>query len=205
MRLSPRWVAILAAAGTTSAFASTTVYTDSVTFLSTLLAGSYTEGFTVATGGVYNSPLSFSGGDFSYQVSTPTVAVGVYRSTTFLGNTYEAESLTITFTGGGATAIGGNFYLTNQADAFQAQPVTLTLSDGTTSTFTPTSASVGSYVGFVSTLPITSLVISAPALLQFNALDNITVGVTSAVPEAGTLALMALGMGWLVVRRRYGH
>ncbi len=191
---------LLLAAGLTalsaSPFAATTVYSSSASFLANVQPGSYTETFTglanPATG-----PVSFSGSGFSYSASAPS---DIYLEGGFLGANQVAETLTIAFTGGNVSAVGGNFFATNISDAFQSVAITLKLSDNTTVIFTPTSAA-DSYRGFASDLNITSLTVSAAGASLYAGVDNLTVGV-SAVPEPGSWALMGLGVAGLLLARR---
>ena len=185
------------AALSASSFAATTVYTSSASFLTHVAPGAYTETFN---GLPSTPPESFASLAFAYTVSAPG---GLYGSGEFLGANQPDEALTVTFTSGNVTAVGGNFYATNISDTFQAVAITLTLSDSTTVTFTPTSAA-DSYRGFASTLTITSLTIASPGVSLYGGLDNLTVGV-SAVPEPASALLMALGVAGLLVagRRRY--
>ena len=185
------------AALSASSFAATTVYGSAASFLPHVAPGAYTETFN---GLPSTPPDSFAGGAFAYTVSAPD---GLYGSGEFLGTNLPDEALTVTFTSGNVTAVGGNFYATNISDTFQAVAITLTLSDSTTVTFTPTSAA-DSYRGFASTLTITSLTIASPGVSLYGGLDNLTVGV-SAVPEPASALLMALGVAGLLVagRRRY--
>jgi len=179
-----------------SSFAATTVYTSQPSFLSQLSAPAYTEGFT----GLANpapGPVQFAGGGFSYSASAPS---DIYLAGGFLGTSQIDEDLTIVFAGGNVTAVGANFFATNFTDAFQAVPITITLSDGTAQTFTPSSLA-GSFRGFVSTAAITSLVISRPGASLYGGLDNLTVG-TTPVPEPASWALLALGGASLIVARR---
>ena len=100
--------------------------------------------------------------------------------------------------------MGGNFYVSDVNDNFQAVPITVTLSNGHSTTFTPTS-DADSYRGFTTAVPITSLVLGAPGANRFSNMDNLTVGGVAAVPEPGTYAMMALGLaaiGGFVARRR---
>ena len=196
MRIAHRFVLALGlAALSASSFAVTTVYTSSAAFMANLNPGSYTENFD---GLPSSPPTSFAGGAFSYSVSAPS---GLYGSGEFLGTNLPNEALTITFTSGNVTAVGGNFYATNISDAFQSASVTLTLSDSTTVTYTPTSVA-DSFRGFTSNVTITSMTMGAPGVSLYAGIDNLTVGVT-AVPEPASVLLMALGVvGLLVARHR---
>jgi len=182
------------------AFAATTTYTSSATFLAQVKAGSYTETFT----GLGNPPAGaapFSAGGFAYTISAPG---DLYASGDFLGTSLPDEALTITFTSGNVTAVGSNFFAVNLSDVFQPVSLTLTLSDGTVTTFTPSSV-LDSYRGFTSDLTITSLTISGPGTSLYAGVDNLTVGVmVSNVPEPGSWALMGLGLAGLglAARRR---
>jgi len=85
------------------------------------------------------------------------------------------------------TAVGGEFFITNVDNFFLIAPVTITLSDGTITTYTP--ASRWEFRGFVSEGPIiTSLILSAPGVGNYNTLDNLIVG--AAVPEPSSMLLL---------------
>jgi len=160
-------------------------------------AGAYTETFTGGAGGT--SSQSFSGGTplMGYTITGPA-AGGVYREGTFIGNNNPNSIFTVTFTSGNVFAVGGNFFITNFSDAFVANAsVTLTYNDGTTTTFTPTDANA--FNGYVSALPITALVMSAPVGAgRFNTIDNLIV---SSIPTPGAAAVLALA-GLVAGRRR---
>ncbi len=196
-----RFAAVAAlAAATLPAFAATTTFTSSAAFLATLQPGAYTETFSVANP-AFPAPTSipYSSGGFSFTVAATG---GVYTSGSLIGTNAPASALTITF-GAGTTAVGGNFFLTDIFDDFVAAPVTLTLSDGTTTTYTPTSEAT--YRGFTSDVAITSLTFAAPAA-NYASLDNLTVGRVVPVPEASTWAMMALGLVGMAAfaRKRQG-
>lgn len=178
-----------------SAFAATTTYTSSAAFLPQVAPGAYTEAFT---GLINPASGSFSSGGFSYNISAPN---DVYVNGDFIGTNQENDPLTLTFTSGNVTALGGNFYASNFNDAFQSTLITLTLSDGTIESFTPTSVS-DSYRGFTSSGVITSLVISGAGLNRYAGLDNLTVGTVSSVPEPTSLAMFGLGLAGLLAARR---
>jgi PEP-CTERM motif len=183
-----------------SAFAATTVYTTSASFLTNVAPGAYFNNFD----GLLDPPVGavpFSGGGFGYSASAPS---DIYLEGGFLGASEQNEALTISFTTGNVTAFGANFFATDFVDDFQSVSITLTLSDGTTVPFTPTSAA-DSFRGFVSTSPITSLVFSGPGASLYAGLDNFTVGAAAPVvevPEPTSLALVGLGIAGLFAARR---
>jgi hypothetical protein len=181
-----------------STFAATTVYTSSAAFLPQVAAGSYFNSFT-GLADPAAGPVTFSGSGFSFAASAPSDLI---LTPGFLSTSQIDEALTINFTSGNVTAFGGNFFAVDFNNTFQAVSLTLTLSDGKVETFTPSSLS-NSYRGFVSTSPITSLVISAPGQSLYGSLDNFTVGQTLPVPEPGTLSLWALGVAGLMAVRRH--
>lgn len=182
-----------------SSFAATTTYTSAASFLPQVTAGSYLENFNSFDD---EGPATFSSGGFSYAVSATS---GIYGSGEFIGSNQPYEVVTISFTSGNVTAVGGNFFATDISDSFFANPVTLTLSDATTVTFTPSSL-LDSYRGFTSDVVITSLTLTVPTVAfnsRYPALDNLTVGV-AVVPEPSSWLLMGLGVAGLaaVARRR---
>jgi hypothetical protein len=191
-------VALLSSA----ASAATTVYTSSAEFLATVAPGASFENFDAVAGDTLTDVASFGSGAFTYTVSAP---LGLYAGSGLLGTNDDLDVLTLSFTSRNVTALGGNFFATNDADDFQAVTVTYMLDDGTTGTLQPQSVA-DAYRGFVSTSAIRSLVISAPTLLYAN-VDNLTVGaavasVAAPVPEPGSVALVLAAAGVFLLRRR---
>ena len=175
-----------------------TVYTDMPTFFAALKGQSYTETFSSGTASS-TAPVLFSLNGFSFTV---TGAGGTYYDDGVIGAVDVNASVTISFTSGNVLAVGGNFFETDVADNFLSAAVTLTLNDGTTATYTPTSEST--YRGFTSTTPITSLTFAAPTDTNYATLDNLTVGTT--VPEPSTWAMLGFGAaGAGVVALRSGE
>lgn len=184
----------LSAALITSSHA-TVIYTSAASLLANVTGGSYTNNFDGLSSPAPGAAV-FTGGGFSYSAFAPS---DLYASGDFFGTSQINEALTITFTSGNVFAFGANFFATDIMDAFQSVSITLTLSDGTTETFTPTSMS-DSYRGFLSNVAITSLIIGGPGQSLYAGLDNLTVGT---VPEPTSWALLGLGLiGFLVARRR---
>jgi hypothetical protein len=195
-------VGVLAAA-VAPALAVTNIYTTQASFLANVAPGAYTEAFT-RTSFAFVPSATFSAGGFSYTATATGGGNAVYLSGSFLGNAFGNQSLTLTFGGGGVTAVGGDFFITNIDEEFLAAPVSVTLSDGTSATFTPSAAGTP-YLGFTSTTPITSLVMRVAGTTRFNTIDNLTVGLAAVVPEPGSYALMLAGLfalGTFAKRRR---
>ena len=180
-----------------------TVFTSSASFLSNVQTSpnSYTEDFTEEVFGNAASGLEFSTNGFTYNmVAAGPEPLDLYQSGEFIATQATNEVLTVNFTSGNVTAVGGNFYLTNVAEETVVASVTLTLSDSTTVSFS--SATSAEYRGFVSTGPfITSLVMSAPGVNLRNSIDNLTVG-ARIIPEPASLLSICSGMLLLLQRRR---
>ncbi|MDT9001668.1 PEP-CTERM sorting domain-containing protein [Paucibacter sp. APW11] len=180
-----------------SSFASPTIYVARSDFLTHLAPSSYTESFD----GLGNGPSgaqTFGTGPFAFTAFAPS---DLYLAGGFLGTSQINEALTVTF-GAGVKAFGADFFTTDLNDAFQSVLVTLSLSDGSTTSFTPTSLA-DSFRGFVSTVDISSFTISGPGSSLYASLDNLTVGTAgNTVPEPGSLALVGLAAAGLFATRR---
>ncbi len=215
---SHRFATTLVALGTLSAIvipaigahAVTTVYTDQASYLAALgAAPRYTEAFAGTTGNGTTS-IAFTGSGYSYDFTSTNAATGVagavYRNGSFIGAQTDTRTLIITSSSGNFNAIGGNFFLTDIADATVAGSVTLNLGDGTTQTFTVGTTGT-EFRGFISTTPITTLTMAPSVATTYNTVDNLTVAnvAAAAVPEPGTFALLSAGLLPLVgvvARRR---
>lgn len=200
MRAESRFVAsVVFALVAASSHASTVIYNSQSNFAAALTPGAYTNDFT----GVQPDDYSYSSGGFGYTVNS---SLGMYQSGTLIGSNDLSDPLTITFTTGNVTAVGGDFFATDIDDLFQGVLVMFELSDGTSGTFTP-SSEADAFRGFVSTTPIAWLTLST-ADGTYNTLDNLTVGQArvasevAVVPEPSTMLLASLAMGGLLLSRR---
>ena len=213
-RLSSAIVVIVLVAAASSAKATVITYNNSEkdAFFNDLKSGAYFESFSSYSGLSEPSGQSFSFGGDSYTLSDG--ATIEYSSTTgidaqasvFPSTLTNAESLVITFTSGNVTAVGGNFFLTD--DTFTpvgADSVTATLGTGET-LGQPSSGTYDDepFTGFTSTTPIASLTLTGPSVLdEFVTLDSLWVGQSfEGVPEPRSWALMLGGMALLLVSLR---
>ena len=107
----------------------------------------------------------------------------------------SADTLTLSFSGGAPTAVGGNFFPDPLMGNAAGVSISLSLNDGTGYSFTSITGSDWPFVGFTSSTPITSLTFAIPKTGDIVAIDNIVVG-HSAIPEPSTYALF-FGLGAL--------
>jgi len=178
-----------------SASAAITTYTDLASFTAALAPGSFSNPLNGLTSGAIQN---IGGNGFTATVTTSGTTI--YSSGSFLGANVPTDNLTISFPANNVTAIGAEFFQTDQSDVFQATQVTVTLNDGTTRSYTPASQAT-SFTGFTSDgAAITSLSFpSSGVAVRYASFDNIVVG--AAIPEPTTLGLLA-GAGALMHRRR---
>ncbi len=199
------------------------VYTDKSVFTSpgVLESGYYLEqdfseiplNTATATPGTSGTSVTFSANGFSYQL----VSSGgfVYRpSGTPLGTPevqgYSAtDTLTITFTAGTVTAVGGRFFMADSTGSSVFNDGTLTVNT-TGGSFTTSASSSPSWFGGITTVnPITSLTFASSGVSgHYPTFAEFYVG-TAVVPEAGGwvaagfIALVVVGrLGSQVLKRR---
>jgi len=187
---------------------------DQSTFVASLQPGYYLEDFSSLTGpGSIPGPLAFSGGSFAYSASAPG---GFYAVQTPSGSgnyvlTTEmaADAITLTFTSGNVTAVGGYFFTTDLLGDVTPGGITLIFSDGTLVNLT--NQDLTTFTGYISEGPtITSLQIFASQQGQddtWPTVDNLYVGAgippeNGVIPEPSTLLLFGGGLISLALLRR---
>lgn len=138
---------------------------------------------------------------FSYTATAPTNGVyGIEQGTAngALSTNNPNESLILTFTGSPVTAIGGIFFPTDNAGRPANGTVTVTLSDGSTSTIVNDASA---FQGFISASPIASLQVFTSGGGVWPSVDHLYVG-AAAVPEPASIVVWSLltlavaGAGW---------
>lgn len=212
MRTMNRCVAVvgLMITMTSAATAQVQVYTSQAAFLAAVQPGFYLESYDTqpASGTQVASPLNFSSGGFSY-VATATgnptasffTAGPAGGPDIWLSTNNTTDVMTYTMSSANVTATGGFFFGSDIAGNFQAAAITVTLDGGNTQTFTASSPTAGSFVGFTSVLPITSVVVTADQTLgnRWPTVNDFIVGSAVVVPEPTSLALLgipAIGFAW---------
>lgn len=193
-----------------------TVFTNSSDFFNAVTSGSFTTNFSsVPNFQPITGSTNYSGNGYSYTVQTTTNDV---QSTLFglqsipgPGITVFMDNDSLVFTnfnypvGSDGYGIGGNWFSTDGAGQFQAQPISLliTLADASFYSTNYTPASFGdSYIGVLTATNVTSVVVTGPGVASgyYGTAANVTV-----VPEPSTYALLGLaaaGLAGYVIRRR---
>jgi hypothetical protein len=189
------------------------VYTSQAAFnAATTAAGvdNYT-GFSIS--GSTPSPIARSAGAYSYTAAAETTTffgAGTIADPWLSTNT-ATDSIVFSNFGPSISAIGANFFGSDVNGLFKSGSIALSLTDslGVTS-HTIINATTSSFIGFVSGGTITSLTVEAvqPGTgFLWPTVDNLTLaqGLTTAVPEPSTWAMMILGfagVGLITYRRR---
>jgi hypothetical protein len=186
--------------------AQSTIYTSSAAFFANVQS-SVTENFT-DNSGYFQTGLEFNVGPFTFTANAGGGDPGedtIRKDGSIITTNFPDQDLTFTITSGDATAIGGIFLVTDVNNVALISDLTITLSDGTTTTFT-TSIDGNDFRGFISPGPtITSLTLSVPAVGVFSTADSLTLGFAASIPEPSTVALIStlgVGVGAYWYRRR---
>ena len=198
--------ALMCAAG--ASHAALTVYTSQSAFLAAVSSpGTDTfTGFSIT--GTTPSPITRAAGAYGYtaSASTSTFFGAGTTANPWLSTNIATDSVTFNAFTGGVSAFGGNFFGSDISGLFLAGDVTLLATDslGAASLQTITGATVSSFLGFVSSGSMSSVVLSAVqgASPVWPTADNVTLA--TVVPEPGTYALMLAGLGVVgfMARRR---
>lgn len=215
LALKPLALALVVTGLAGTAKADITVFTTLASFQAAVgMIGTDTfTGFSIT--GTTPSPITRSAGSFGYTGSI-TNPVGTNSHSFFGGGTTADPFLATNVSGdtmsfgsftGGVVSVGGNFFASNASGLFTSGGVTVTATDASgtvTQVISPTSASNGSFLGFVSTTGVTSFTVASNIVGTsiWPSVDNLTLA--AAVPEPGTYALLlgGLGMVGFVARRR---
>lgn len=183
------------------------VYLTRAAFLSAVSSPGVDSFSDLTAGDELSTSLYRNAGTYSYVATSTSNFFSVGTAGEILLSTNDAiASMVFSDFGGGATAIGGNFFGSDINGGFSAGNVTLTALTASESVeWTIVDAVASSFVGFVSTESIFSLVLRAeqPPTLLWPTVDNLTLAGTevSAVPEPGRFGLLVAGLAVLGLKR----
>nr|WP_229518832.1 PEP-CTERM sorting domain-containing protein [Massilia rhizosphaerae] len=191
---------LCAAAGAQAAI---TVYTSESAFLAAVSAPG-TDTFDDLTVAPYGDTVYRTAGAYNYQAYSATGIWGAGGPTDFwLSNNTRYNPIVFSQFSSGVSAFGGNFFASDIAGQFVPDgTMVLTAIDGGTLTYDLTGATTGSFVGFVSTAPLSSVTLGTDGGEYWPTANNVVL----AVPEPATYGMMLVGMTLLglAARRRRG-
>jgi hypothetical protein len=189
---------LCAAAG---AQAGITVYTNEADFLSAVSAPG-TDTFDDLEVAPYGDIVYRTAGAYNYQAYSATGIWGAGGPADFwLSNNTRYHPIVFSQFTGGVSAFGGNFFASDIAGEFVPDgTLVLTAVDGGTLTYDLAGATTTSFLGFVSTSPLTSVTLGTDGGGYWPTANNVVL----AVPEPATYGMMLAGIGLVgvVARRR---
>jgi hypothetical protein len=194
-----------------AAQADVVIYTDRAAFLAAItLPG--TDTYNDLSGSLTPSPLSRMAGSYGYRASTGPVSVfypAGSASDRWLATDAASDVITFSNFATGVRAFGGNFFASDINGAFSpGHTVVLTATDGTTTrTVNLENSTTASFLGFISTNPLSSVTLrpdGLPGSVYWATANNVTLGMVSAIPEPTTYGMLIAGLGLFgfMARRR---
>jgi hypothetical protein len=188
--------------GAASAQADITVYTSQSAFNAAVTAPGV-DNYDDLTVQLYSPTLIRTAGAYQYTVSSTNGLYGAGGPTDFwLSNNTRSDPMTFSGFSAGINAFGGNFFGSDVSGLFSpGSTMVLTASDGTTATYTLNNATVGSFVGFVSTTALASVTLTSGGEYWPTA-NNLTLAMAAPIPEPETYAMLLVGLGLLGAARR---
>jgi hypothetical protein len=198
--LKPLCLAVMLCA-TAAAQAGITVYTSRSDFLSAVTAPGV-DTFDDLTVAAYGDTVYRTAAAYNYQAYSATGIWGAGGPTDFwLSNNTRYNPIVFSNFSGGVNAFGGNFFASDVAGQFVPDgTVVLTAVDGATLTYDLAGATASSFLGFVSTSPLSSVTLGTDGGTYWPTANNVVL----AVPEPATYGMLLAGLGLfgLIARRR---
>ena len=196
--------AILCAAQASQATITST--TSATTFANATASGPKgVDNFTNLTINTFlTGPLSRTAGVYNYSATAGSAAADAFYVLPNAGNpalsmNVATDPMIFTLTGASATAIGGNFFGSNNVGEVAGGTLTIVARDMNNNTLSSNfvlSSSTANFIGFLSDAPLLSLTVTAvqpanPSSL-WASVDNLTI---AQVPEPVSAVLMLGGLG----------
>ena len=178
------------------------VYTDQAAFLAAV-GGYGVDTYDDLAVQLYASPFERTAGAYSYTASAPS---GLYGATSggdgWLTPNIDNETITFSNFTPGIVGFGGYFFASDINGAFVPNGTLLfTATDGSTLNYTLNGATTTSFLGFVSSSPLSSVTLAAGGAYWPTA-NDVTLAMPIPEPETYAMMLMGLGVvGWMRRRR----
>jgi hypothetical protein len=193
--------ALLCAAA--AAQADITVYTSQADFLAAVSATGV-DTFDDLTVDPYGDTLNRTAGTYSYDAYSVGGLWGAGGAGDHWLSTNSAfDPIRFSNFSGGVTAFGGNFFGSDITGQYALGNVQLTAADGSVLSYDLNGATTTSFLGFVSSTPLSSVTLNTDGAPGIWPTAN---NVVLAVPEPSTYAMLLAGLGFvgLMSRRRRG-
>jgi len=185
------------------AHAAITVYTSQTDFVNNVAAPGY-DTYDDLRVQPYPDTLDRHAGSHAYQAYSGGGLWGAGGSggDYWLSNNFAHNPIVFSGFGGSVQAFGGYFFPSDVMGAYTNGNVMLTAVDGTVLTYNLDDAMTGSFLGFVSDTPLSSVMLGTDGGTYWPTANNVVL----AVPEPAASGMLLAGMGLLgaVAHRRRG-